>query len=44
MNHSLGYGTSSGDLDEILRIVCVKILQEVWRCEGKNVFLRLNSF
>ena len=21
----------------------VKIMQEVWRCEGKNVFLQLNS-
>lgn len=23
-----------------LRPLCVKIMQEVWRCEGKNVFLR----
>ena len=23
-----------------VRPLCVKIMQEVWRCEGKNVFLR----
>lgn len=25
---------------ECLRSICVKIKQEVWRCEGKNVFLQ----
>lgn len=24
--------------------LCVKIRKETWWCEGKNVFLRLNSF
>ena len=36
---SFGDGTSSGDSDGILRIVCVKIIQEVWWFKGKNVFL-----
>ena len=26
-----------------LRIVCVKIMQEVWRCEGNNVFLHIQK-
>lgn len=43
MSHSLGYGTSSGDSDGILRIVCVKIMQEVWRCEGDNVSLHIQK-
>ena len=36
----------SRDVDIVLvtlRIVCVKIMQEVWRCEGKKVFLQPNS-
>ena len=43
MSLSSEYGTSSGDSDRILRIVCVKIIQEVWRCEGKNVFLHCDN-
>ena len=39
-----GAGWDRLGIGGILRVVCVKIIQEVWRCEGKNVFLRSNSF
>lgn len=42
MSQSSEYGTSFGEssISDVCVPFCVKIRQEVWRCEGKNVSLQ----